>query len=452
MTKRIEEGKSLIKVYWPNVRRYVVKANPVFAELVDKLNLPQDQFPLYIARYPYGAALDDEKGAILPTEKGKLHRLSDVYFSNDVIKDLGYGKNSLPLGMVLNKQIEYFFDLKQQKLTIPLKIYTPGMFFALNNVLNKTSKHAAISNVLISAAAGTRSALMLPNISSSIQHLRLKHMLKIDNPVPKFLYDHGTLFREISESKQADCSWKLELLYFSEAWIDKINTDAAWMPLRLYWESLYHNVFAYGKDHFFYTILFSLLQKEANLKVSPNLTDTIRWLFTIATSKVPGYAPAVDNEALPLDTLQYIYARIYQLEKRLPIIMIPQKFDLKSSLPVYYPLKYPSIPQFSMKMRESSTTLSEMRELHDMQRFFVQELSKKESIFSKTILSEIARKVSFEFFHCDRDNKKIIKNSLNMLAEDFRFSTSHHSARVRDAAPPRDSAFLRGCIRIKSKI
>lgn len=451
MAKRIEESKNLVKVYWTDVRRYVIKVNPVFAELVDKLNLPPNEFPLYIARYPYGASLDDEKGAILPTEKGRLCRLSDVYFSDDVMKDLEYGKNSLPLGMVLDKQMEYFFDLKTQKLTIPIKMYTPGMFFALNGILNKSGRHTTVANVLTSASAGARSALMLPNISSSIQHLRLKHILKIDSPVPKCLYEHGLIFKEISESKNANCTWKLELLYFSHTWVEKINADPAWMPLRLYWESLYHNAFSYGKDHFFNMILFSLLQKEAHLKVSPNLTDTIRWLFTIASNKAPGYAPAIDNESLPLDTLQYSYARIYKLEKRLPIIMIPQKFDIKNLLPVYYPLKYPSFPQFSMKMRESSTILSEMRDLYDIQRFFLRELSKKECIFNKTFLAEIAKNVLFDFFHCDRDTKRIVKSSLSMLAEDERFNTTHHSARVRNAVFPRDSAFLRGCIRIKPK-
>lgn len=449
MAKRIKEDESLVKVFWQDVRRHVINVNPEFAELVDNLNLPANEFPLYIARYPYGSSLGGGKGAILPNEKGKLHRLLDIHFSEEIMNDLGYGKDGLPLGMLLDKQMEYFFDLKNQNLTIPTKIYTPGMFFALNDVLSKRSQHKAVSNVLVSATAGARSVLMLPNISSSTNHLRLKHELKLHHPVPKSLYEHGLLFKEIAENYKN--TWRLELLYFSKSWIDKINTDPLWMSLRLYLERLHHNAFAYGKDHFFYTIFFSLLQKEANLKVGPNLTDTIRWLFTLATGQVPGYAPGVSNDALPLSDLQYIYSKIYRLEQRLPIIMIPQKFDMKHGESVYYPLKYPSMPQFSMKMRESSTALEEMRQLWDLLRFFVGEISQKESICAKTILAEVAKTVEFSFFHCDKDSKKIISSSIRMLEDDSRFTEVHHSAKVKYPTFPRDSAFLRGCIRLRKK-
>lgn len=453
MTKRIEEGKSLIKVYWQDIRRYVVKLNPIFTELVDNLNLPPNEFPLYIARYPYGASLGAGKGAILPTEKGKLCRLLDVYFPNEVIQDLGYGKESLPLGMVLDKQMEYFLDLKSQKLTIPIRMHLPGTFFALNGALNRYKKNSQLitmSNIFLSAQAGVRSALMLPNITAMPNHTRLKRRLKINHATPKCLYEHGILFKEISESKEAHCLWRLELLYFSNVWIENLNTNAAWAPLKLYFGHLLSEAFSFEKDYIFYTLLFSLIQKEALLKPSPFLTDTIQWLFTIASGTVPGYAPANDNDALPLSVLQRVYAHVYQLDKHLPIIMIPQHFCIKSEQPVYYPLKYPSMPRFSIRQKESATTLADMRELSDLMKVFVNNFSQKGALCNNTIINEIAKKVEFTYFHCELDKEKVIQHSSKMLEQDVRFNEIHPLIRMKEAKWPGDSAFLRGCIRIQT--
>lgn len=44
---------------------------------------------------------------------------------------LGYGETSSPFGIVLEKELEYFIDLKSEQASIPFAIYSPGSFFHL---------------------------------------------------------------------------------------------------------------------------------------------------------------------------------------------------------------------------------------------------------------------------------------------------------------------------------
>lgn len=457
MTKRIEENKSLVQVYWPEVRRYVAKINPIFTELVDKLNFDSKEFPLYIARYPYGASLGGGKGAILPTEEGNLCRLLDIHFSNEIMRNLGYGKNSLPLGLVLDKQMEYCLDLKDQKLTLPMKVYKPGEFFSLNGTLRQQRKYNgysvhSLSNSFFSSFAGARSALMLPNITAKANHQRLKYKLKIDHGIPKCLYEHGTLFKAIANSEALKCHWKMELLYFSESWKKSINENSDWSKIRIYLEDCLYNVSAFEKDHVFYSFLFSLLQQDTGIKSCPFLTDTAHWLFTIASGTVPAYAPATDNEIIPLSTLQYAYSYIYQLEEYLPIIMIPEHFSLNTGLPLYYPLKYPSMPRFPIRSRKSATTLADMRGLDELLNIFEKIFAQQNNLYYSTILGEISRKISFTPFHCDYDKEKIVKSTKELPNTDNRFNiTAYKLAQKDNPTFPGDASFLKGCIKIQKK-
>ncbi len=457
MIQRIKEDKSLVKVFWPEIKQFVACVNPCFAELIEQLDLPAKDFPLYIARYPYGASLGAGKGAVLPNEEGNLHRLLDIHFSNEVMQDLGYGKNGLPLGMVLDKKMEYCLDLKTQKLTLPIKMYKPGEFFSLSGALkhafNNANPNASFSNTVFSSYfgfAGARSALMLPNITARNNHLRLKYKLNISHGVPKCLYEHGLLFKTITDSSTLECSWKLELLYFSEIWKKNINTNPQWFKIRIYLESLLHESFSFEKDYVFYGLLFSLLQKEAGLKPSPFWTDTAHWLFTIASGAVPGYAPASDDEVIPLSTLQYAYSTIYRLEEYLPIIMIPKHFSFKEALPVYYPLKYPSMPRFSIRMRESATTLADMRGLQDLMITFKRILAQRDNRYYDTTPGEISRQVVFTPYHCDYDKENIIRHSKELSETDNRFNLaiSHVGQKINPRFPG-DASFLKGCIKIE---
>ena len=139
MPTKIDEGRGLVKTSWAAIRKRVSKVEPTFAKIVDELD-PDKNFPLYLAYYPYGALIGDTKSPFIPTMNDDTYRLSDNNVPKDIIKHLGYGKSSCPMGMVLEKELEYFIDLKDEGMTIPWVILTPGTFFPFSRLLSKKKR------------------------------------------------------------------------------------------------------------------------------------------------------------------------------------------------------------------------------------------------------------------------------------------------------------------------
>src|SRR3990167_4649311 len=169
MVTEVDEGRGLVKTYWSEVRHRVAKVEPVFAKLIDKL-APDRSFPLYLVYLPYGALKGDVFSSFIPKQEGGYYRLSDPNAPEDVIKNLGYGKDSSPLGMVLEKELEYFIDLKNEGITIPNAIYGPGSFFPLSRALGKKGNRTYAPNGLLTVTSGARSTFMLPNVGCVSNH------------------------------------------------------------------------------------------------------------------------------------------------------------------------------------------------------------------------------------------------------------------------------------------
>jgi hypothetical protein len=289
-----DEGKGLVKTYWQDIRERVAKVEPHFAKIVDALN-PDKTFPVYLAYYPYGEFKGDTQSPFMPKVDGGVYRLSDPDAPKDVIKHLGYGKNDSPLGMLLDKNLEMFLDLKDVGITIPWSIYTPGAFFPFARILSKKSPRTYAPNGILSTTSGARSVFMLPNVGCVKQHARLQANLNVQHSPPKALYDQWEIFKDIVNSNEINCDWRSCILYFSEKWVDKLYNDEAWLPLKMYLHELAWFHFEYDRNRIFYDIDFSIIQMKRNLKPNPYLADTAAHLFTTALGKAPGYAPAIDG-------------------------------------------------------------------------------------------------------------------------------------------------------------
>jgi hypothetical protein len=227
----LEDG--LVKVFWGDIREEVHKVEPIFASIVDEL-APNHSFPLFLARYRYGELIADHQSAFIPSNNGDVVRLSDASVSEDVSKNLGYGQDSLPMGLVLEKRIEYFIDLGREGITIPWLIYEPGNFFPFTTILGKKAKYNYMPNGLLAISAGARSVFMLPNIGCYGNHVNLQRDYGVDALAPKSHYDHSGVFKEIVNSKASSTNWQCSILYFSEKWLNKLHNDKNWLPLKAY--------------------------------------------------------------------------------------------------------------------------------------------------------------------------------------------------------------------------
>jgi len=452
MLTTVDEQKGLVKTDWDNIRNRVHNVAPEFAKIVDQLNPPNNQFPLYLAYYPYGDLKGDTLSPFLPKVDGGNYRLSDPDAPKDVITHLGYGSNSSPLGILLEKTLEYFIDLKDLNVTIPWQVLTPGAIFPLGRILQGNGSRIYTPNSILTVVSGARSTFTLPKIGCLTNHFTLQKDYNVQSPPPKSLYDHWMIFKEIVRNNHS-CNWRSCVVYFSKKWVDKINNDKAWHPLKkLLLESAWKS-FEYERNHIYYNIAYSLIQRKRNLKPNPYLVDTACHLFTIALGAVPGYAPICNDDLLPLTTLQEAFVESYGLKKYIPTIIGPTHFWLENqtSLPVYYSLQAPTTLSFSPKSRKISSTVFEMRELKHIVNIFSTELSKESNILSDTIMSQAAKQIAFNFYHNKTDKHLNIEKSSELLYHDKRFEAKYSYKCATDAIFASDSPFVRGCVSIALK-
>ncbi|ODN43204.1 hypothetical protein [Piscirickettsia litoralis] len=447
MLTEVDEGKGLVKVYWQDIRKRAMEVEPVFSKLVDKLS-PNTNFPLFLAYYPYGALTGDTETTHLPTIDRGSYKLSDTDIPKDVTKHLGYAKNSMPLSMLLDKNMEMFIDLPNEKISIPWTLWKPGHFFPFSRILSLKNTRQYPVNGVLNATAGARSAFMLPNIGSMVNHFNLQRDFNIQLPPPKSLYEHWYIFKEIANSSTFKSEWRSCIIYFSKSWVDHLHNDSNWLELKMY---LYEKGWAnteYHRNRFYYDIAFSSIQKNRNLKPNPYLADTAQHLFTIALGATPGFAPAEGEENLPTKLIQEAFVESYGLKKYFPTIMQPCQFIFETDkFPVYYSLQNPSTYVFSPKSRQASSTLLEMRELEHLVRIFSEELSKHDSICYDSIISLAAKNINFQYFHNKKDQHNIVTPSSKISTLDTRFRHSHiHN---ENAIFSSDAQFVRGCISIK---
>ncbi len=451
MITEIDEGKGLVKVYWRNVRDRVAKVEPTFAKIVDELE-PDDSFPLYLAYYPYGALIGDTESQLYPTQDGKLYRLTDNNVPSSVVQDLGYGYGSSPLGIVLEKQFELFIDLKHKGISVPFGVYGPGDIFSFYTNLTKREKYQYSTNTVLTSASGVRSVFMLPNIGCATNHSNLQRDFNIKNPAPKSMYDHWHIFKNIINSDIINSDWRMCVLYFSEKWINQLQDNKAWAYLKAYLHELAWKRSQYTRSQDDYDLAFSVIQEKRNLKPNPYLVDTARHLFKIILGHAPGYAPACEDEALPLEIIQQVYTSSYGLKKYIPTVIHPVSFNFEKDInPIYYSLQHPSTYVFAPKSRKVFSKLFEMRELEYIMHVYFEELAKKNSFCSDSILCEVVKHIELNYFHNEVDRHKIVRPSAEILQLDNRLKYTSKNFQIENAMFASDAPFVRGCISITTK-
>jgi len=439
----------ITKIYWPEIKAQIKKANIEFYRLVDELN-PGLDFPLYLLNFPYGELIGDELSQFIPDKNNSLIRLSDPSIPRELDTHLGYGKYSSPMGMILDKQFEWYVDLPQKKVTLPIIVQSPGDFFSYTRVVDIKNKFNYSPMGVLSAISGARTTFMLPSIGCQNKLTRLCRELGIKAKQPNYLYDHFKLFKAILTSEEVDSSWSSSFIYFSENWIHNIKTNPDWFNVQKYFYSIFSQNAMYLKNLPHYQTAYSLLLESTNQKPNPYLFDTFKHIIDMMTGEMPGFAPLITNELLPLDILQPVFTNHYGLKASVPTVMGPQYFDLGSELaePIYYSLQFPTTRTFSPNSKKSST-MSAMRELKDMCDDLLKELIKDNCFCSNTIIQHVAKNIDIEFFHNTEDIDGLINNVSQLTGMDSRFSfTENIYSRL---APAVDSKFFRGCVKMALK-
>ncbi|MCH9770199.1 MAG: hypothetical protein K0U12_04905, partial [Gammaproteobacteria bacterium] len=385
--------QGLVKTQWKNIREDVKKVEPVFTKLVDALN-PNKNFSVYLAYFPYGALKGDTKCSFLPLMNGEFCRLDSPSIPNIVKKDLGYGIGSSPFGMVLDKNFEYFFDLKHRSTSKPQRIATPGSFFPLDRLFTMKNQRVYSPNGILSVSSGARSVFMLPCVSRELNHSYLQRDLGITSDAPISTYDHWRIFKEITSSQNIDCNWRSCIIYFSENWISKLTHDPTWRDLKLYLYEKAWNSSAYSRSaNTYYEHIFSEIKSQRNLKLKPYIEKITNHIFKIILGAAPGFSPQINNNSLPIKTIQNAYTNSYSLKNYWPTILSPERFVFEQSKhPIYYSLQH-GVGNDSNRVSSPSNILADLREVKRIFKIYFNELASTQSCCVDTVLNDIANRI-----------------------------------------------------------
>jgi len=433
------------RITWTDCREQVTAVNPNLAKIIDELS-PDDKLPLWNAKYPYGALIDDGHTYYYPIE-GKLSPLNNNKIPKIIKNDFCYTNDRTPIGLLLNNSIEQFID--NDGRIIPRILFLPGDIFALWGRLD--SQNIYHPSPLMQGSAGARSIFLLPNIGDITAHRKLRNDFNVRQPPPKNLTDQWEIFKSVTKYINEENPWSTEALLFPGIWLEKIKGDSSFSKLYVFLLKQAWQKTAYWRNKVYYDYVFSCIQQKRNLKPNPYLADTAKCLMTIALGALPGFAPAIDNVAAPIDLIQKAYVECYGLKKYAPTIMQPSYFSFEASArPIYYSLQHPTTLEFSPRSKQTPNTLEDLDELKHILQVFLKEVSSKKMKIEEGVMGQIAEKVSFDFFHTKSDKRGEIISTKELSGADD--TLTHSLIKKSSNRFAENGSFARGCVRISHKI
>lgn len=439
-----DEGIGVVRSEWRNISEKVKKADQKFHDLVNELS-PGSDYPIYLIYLPYGMLKGDTESSYLPTLDGSYCKLSDTSLPKEIQTELGYGKNTSPLGMILENEIEYFIETDGE--VIPYDIAGPGRIFNKSILLNKKLSRNYSPNGLLMASAGSRTSFLLPSINSYNNIIKLSNSINSKIVAPKKISDHWNVFKKIVGSQIMQSTWRVCLLYFSERWIASLTQDPAWIALKSYISENDRAFSQYDSNNIFYEIFYSYVQRNDNLTTNPYLINTAIHLVKIALGEMPGYVPASNNHSLPLSDIQRSFCDYYDIEHH-PTVMIPHKYSFETEkAPIYYSLQHPTMPSFSIKRNNRTSANSEINTIDYILLSFIESMKNDKGMLRDTVFHDLAKKINFSYFHNVPSGNDLIINSENLQSIDSRFLFGQGN-KIRRFC--HEGKFLRGCIQINT--
>lgn len=425
---------SKIKIIsWKDVRKDLVKVNPLAVEVIDAVD-PGKDLPLLKVSYAYGEKI---------LEDGRLSLLDQVEDNARLLDLISY--STVPLGLFLNKTSEAFIEMNDR--VIPVFMLEAGNTIGLFETLNILN--GSKSNYLWEVRAGARSIFMLAKINNALWHKRLLRQFSISTETPKTLTDQWEVFVDLANSANADVDWHCDMIFFTKSWIDHLRKDQSfgWTRFReyLYWKCWMISSDLLDKSFSTIWQQFSSSTITRNYKPRIYITDTIRHLISIGFGLITGFAPAIDESAAPVKFLKQAYHEVYDLPHA-PTIMLPA-FASEDGVPVYYSLNYPNLLEGHPETNNIYNTISDLKEikmlLQNMQ-YYCQKKLPTNNKFAYAI-----QQIQFDYYHKILDKHADVKEASKIVEADqnfLEFAPGLQGKNFCSSAP-----FLSGCIQITRK-
>ena len=398
-----EKGKLEI-VTWPKVRDIVAKIKPDFARVVDELD-PSDEHFFIKCSYPFGSKV--LKGAVLMIpagENGRLVPLTDPSVDKKIKEAISYNLNSNPVSMVLKNSFEIYLPLEDRTIPLLNGLIPSGTIFGMFRILHPQSSYQP--RFLWEMTSGNRSMFMLPKITETKKHMRIKKQFDLSMEKPISLMSHWQVFKELSQHPDFPQPWDAEILFFSKTWFDHLN-DKAWLAFYHYLQNLAWIGTELWRNQPIWSLISSLILQEYQARPSAYVCDTVKYLIHIAIGEQPGFAPAKNNLGGPIEGLQKIYKEEYDIRHYPPIIMCPTQFRMKDvdAMPVYYSLQFPTAMEFGKSTRTRTSLISDLHDIRALLTRYAHDMLSNKYLTESTPIHDSFKSVEFDYFH----NNKVYK-------------------------------------------
>lgn len=427
------------KVYWNNVREDVRAVNPVLFHSIEKIE-PNKNLSFIKARYPYGTLIIDQGVIHLPTKNGSILPLDNPGISTELRKKLSY--SPIPLGLLLNKSSEVFIDINQRP--IPLNFLNPGELFGVFEALSLLT--GTISTPIWSVSAGARSIFMLPKITESTSHRRLKLKYGVRKEPPKNLAEHWGIFADIANHQPEEKRWYTDVLFFTDEWFNSHSARSIWLNFqnvlfKAGWSQMQFHV---ATDLIWESLGSVLAYKR--LKPRPYIVDSIKHLIAIGLGIFPGFKPANNDETMaPVLQIQQAYIEGYNMKDYCPTLMYPHRLHPhETHVPVYYSIAFPTLLAGSPSHRGTPSMMMDLREIQLIMQVLQKQCSSNQNINS-AVLNRVL-KIRYSYFHSVKDAYGEIQLSeeIPKVDPDINKTTFSENKIFCTSAP-----FMSGCISIE---
>ncbi|HRD69004.1 MAG TPA: hypothetical protein PK657_02560 [Legionella sp.] len=425
------------KVSWEEIKHLIQKVNPLLYQVLEKIN--PKKIPFFLAHFRFGEHFGIKNQVYLPNYSGQLAEINSKHTDNEIFHHLGYGKNSHPMGMIMDKFCEWHYFGENNRL-FPDCIQGPGAIFNMQIVFDEEN---TVDNNVLSVSSGVLSSFLLPNIGCTRRHGRIQKYFDISYPAPKSPYEHYQIFKALLHNKHSKTKWHSQILYFTEEFIREVKYNPKWIELKLYFsESLRKKLTQNTYDASYYDLFLSA-KKINRFRPTPYIIDTAKYIFNICMGSGIGVKPATDEQYFPVKEIQKIYNECYGLEYT-PTVMIPSCLD-KQHDTIYYPLQCPFTKINTFKTNQSNSTLTELETLKNVLLAYQEEFSDTHGDAYGSPLYHVSKETKLSFYHYQSKGLNNISNSTEILDKDKRFAFSHCNNDTEFAS---DAKLFRGCIQL----
>ncbi|MDQ2994273.1 MAG: hypothetical protein M3R00_04925 [Pseudomonadota bacterium] len=435
-------------VNWQTVQAEIFQTEPDLHKILTRLN-PSDNLKLVKVRYPFGARIFHQGTVYLPTNHNNSVPITSQSLPKEITSLLDHC--CLPLGINLNKIIEGYKNL--EGIIHPFVLLEPSLslgtweFLACRHLDHDAN--ASTSN--ISLTAGAKSIFMLPKITDSTCHKRLKKEYGIKSFPPKSYLDHAGLFAELVNSVTHENKWFCDVIYFTNDWTDKIINDHSWAEFNaLILQRSWNQTRAGRITPLIDSIWFNFFQAviESGRKINVYLLDTVQRLFYVSLGLLPAMTPnSNDHNIAPVELIEKIYTDDYKLKKYFPTVMTPALFKVRDENPsaVYYSLQLPTV--ISSSFYNPYSVMDDLIELQELMRIFSRVLTKTDLVIEGIRLATLPQLISVEYFHTETYSSQGILPTTSMPSSDSNL-LKFNGNNPGDRQFADKSHYVKGCVRI----